>query len=59
MKTQQQIEGTINKCKKIIDMHKGQEKFCCEYDDYDEAMRYRQKIINLQAEIKLLEWVLE
>ncbi len=59
MKTQQQIEEMIRVLSNIIKLQKDQEKYFLKRNDLDNAITARNKIINLEAEIRLLEWVLK
>lgn len=58
MKTQQQIENEIKRITGTIKHFKKLEQSYCELDCYKDAMSIRHQIINLQTEIKSLQWVL-
>ena len=59
MKTKQDIEKQMKGINWTINAHKKQVEFYLQDGDFRKVTEYSQKIVSLQDEIILLEWVLD
>lgn len=59
MRNKQEIEKQAKGIQSVINAHKKQVDFYLQEDDFRKVAEYSQKIVGLQDELVLLEWVLD
>lgn len=59
MKNRQDVEKQAKAIRWVINSHRKQIEHHLQEDDFRKVAEYSQKIVALQAELVLLEWVLD